>query len=578
MSERAPICTLPEAIAGAVHAGMHLHFASTPSRSNASIIEVARQFQQLDPQFVLSATGFHSVAHLLAILRLGRRYIASFFGDNYPSPRPNPLYSTLRREGAALEVWSLGTLVTALRAGAMGLPFAVTRSLVGSTLGEDLAAQGRLRWAPDEDAALIAPMRPDVAFVHALVGDAQGNVLFSGPTCEGFWGALGAKEGVIVTVESLVAPEVVRQLPGAIAIPRHRIRAICLAPGGAHPQPVPALPVLNQLGYADDLHHYALWRELGRDPELFARFAETVLDAEDGQRGYRAFVDAHRPVRAPAPVAPRRPHRDPALARLVLAARWIAQRVREEGYPVILAGIGQSFLASRMAAQTLAAEGIEVSIMVETGLYDVDCARSHPFLLSYDNLNAAQRHSDVEDILLTLTCGADSRCLGVVGAGQVDPDGNINSTLIAPDRFLVGSGGANDIASCAAEVIALSPCRPDRLVAEVDHITSPGRRLRSVVTERGVLVRSDARLTSWRATSLYPLTEDLTPALAIALIRQGCAWPDIRPSSSALTSPLSAAEWTLIRQLDPTGSHWNRTEKTWSPSRSQASAATSHGG
>src|SRR3954447_2327025 len=105
-----------------VEPGMHLHFASTPSRSNAAVREVARAFLDRRPGFVLSSTGFHSSAHTLALLGLGRRYLSCFFGDNYPTPRPNALYRTLAKEDA-LEHWSLLTYVLALRAAALGHPY-----------------------------------------------------------------------------------------------------------------------------------------------------------------------------------------------------------------------------------------------------------------------------------------------------------------------------------------------------------------------------------------------------------------------------------------------------------------------
>src|SRR5687767_1093562 len=94
---------LAEAITRHVRPGMHLNFASTPVRSNVAIRELARQFRQRAPGFTFSATGFHSTAHLLGLLRLGRRYIGCFFGDNHPTPRPNFLYQKLLSEGATLE-------------------------------------------------------------------------------------------------------------------------------------------------------------------------------------------------------------------------------------------------------------------------------------------------------------------------------------------------------------------------------------------------------------------------------------------------------------------------------------------
>src|SRR5947208_9373201 len=112
--------TLEEAVASLVRPGMHLNFASMPSRPNAAIREIARQWRGRDPQFELSATGFHSAAHILGALRLGRRYIAAFFGDNYPIPRPNSLWGQVLAEGADIELWSLWSYVSALRAGALG--------------------------------------------------------------------------------------------------------------------------------------------------------------------------------------------------------------------------------------------------------------------------------------------------------------------------------------------------------------------------------------------------------------------------------------------------------------------------
>src|SRR5687768_17012444 len=104
---------LADAISRHVRPGMHLHFASTPARSNAAIRELARRFRGLSPDFVLSATGFHSSAHLLGLLRLAKKYVGCFFGDNYPAPRPNRLYQELANEGAVLEQWSLLSYVLA---------------------------------------------------------------------------------------------------------------------------------------------------------------------------------------------------------------------------------------------------------------------------------------------------------------------------------------------------------------------------------------------------------------------------------------------------------------------------------
>ncbi|RYE89835.1 MAG: 3-oxoacid CoA-transferase, partial [Myxococcales bacterium] len=294
--------SLAEAVRAHVRPGMHLNFASTPSRSNAAVREVARAFRGHEPAFVLSSTGFHSTAHLLAMLGLGRRYVACFFGDNYPMPRPHPLYERLHREGK-LEAWSLWSYVSALRAGALGQPFALTRSLVGSGLAADLAAHGAFRplplahapgrssavadpfasgppSAPRAEAAplgLVAALRPDITFVHGLLGDGRGNVVFSPPHSEGFWGALGATTGVIATVERIVDPSVCEAFPDSLKIPAHRLLAVCEAPYGAHPQPLYAAPRYGVPGYVDDFDHYEQWRAMALDPSAAAPFLEHVL-------------------------------------------------------------------------------------------------------------------------------------------------------------------------------------------------------------------------------------------------------------------------------------------------------------
>jgi hypothetical protein len=98
--------------------------------------------------------------------------------------------------------------------------------------------------------------------------------------------------------------------------------------------------------------------------------------------------------------------------------------------------------------------------------------------------------TDVEHVLGTLVCGAGCRSLGVIGAAQVDCRGRINSTRTA-GKLLVGSGGANDIASSANEVIVVTRAQPGRLPPTVEYVTSPGDQVRSIVTDRWELHRTN---------------------------------------------------------------------------------------
>jgi len=549
---RDKLMPLGAAIRQHVRPGMHLHFASSPSRSNAAIRELARAFRGSRPEFTLSATGFHSMAHLLAILRLGRIYMSCFFGDNYPTPRPNPLYGELVAAGVELEHWSLFSYVSAFRAGALGHSYALTNSLSGTTLGDELAYKGRFFEVSDPRAAnktigLVSAIRADIAFVHAAAGDRFGHAVASPPYSEGFWGALGAEAGVIVTVDHLVDSAVCRKYAEWVGIPAHRVLAICHEPFGAHPQPsYVAARGPNLAGYQDDFEHYELWRRMATDASLFAEFSRKVLDAEDGSLGYRQFVGEARleSLRAPgAATISRRPLQDlphPTAAAerhlsandrlVVLAARTICRRVVERGYRTILAGIGVSFTAARLAKWMLDRRGVPVEVMVETGMADVECGpTAHPFLLASLNMAQAGRLSSVEEVLGTSTCGSQNACLGVLGAAEIDQGGNINSTRLPSGQLLVGSGGANDIASSCREVVAVVKCERARLVPKVHYLTSPGKVVLQIATERCVLSRESAGH-SWTIRDLYPTAKSLSDAVREIKSHCGFALADTAPT------------------------------------------------
>src|SRR6478735_1114898 len=558
---------LSEAITRHVRPGMHLNFASTPSRSNAAILELCRQFRGRAPGFELSATGFHSLAHLLVKLQLGRRYIACFFGDNYPSPRPNRLYRSALARGDELEHWSLWSYVSALRAGALGHPYAVTNSLAGTSLGAALSRLGKFWQLPDpadatKSLGLVAAIVPDLTFVHAVAADAAGNVLFAPPFSEGLHGALAARQGVIATVECVLDSAEVAAFPELIALPSQRILAVCEEPFGAHPQPLhfaPAQPRVRT--YRDDYEHYELWSRLADGSQSFADF-EGVLEAEQGGAAYREFVGEARlqslktpagriwTIRTkPASKPTNRPvaHELNTAERLILlAARAIARRVSVRAHSCILAGLGQSFTAVRLAKLILGEQPDGApEVMVETGFAAMDVEYSRSFLLSQENVATAQRLGSVEAMLGALTCGANNRCLGVIGAAQVDVSGNVNSSF-ADGEFLVGSGGASDIASSAAEVMVLAPCDARRLLREVEYVTSPGHSVLTVVTDRCTLERA-SRTGPWTVTELAP---GLGVHGAAQEIASRCPWSLTFPDSLGASPPPSELEWRFLMNLN----------------------------
>src|SRR5262249_59975105 len=77
------------------------------------------------------------------------------------------------------------------------------------------------------------------------------------------------------------------------------------------------------------------------------------------------------------------------------------------------------------------------------------------------------------------TCQRGMMDYTFLGGAQIDPYGNLNSTMIGSDyrkprvRF-PGSGGANDLASLCWRILVVTNHDPRRFVPKLDFITTPG--------------------------------------------------------------------------------------------------------
>lgn len=157
-----------------------------------------------------------------------------------------------------IEEYSHFGMVGRYLAGASNLPFFPLRSYTGSDMP---AANPDIRFVEspygDGPIAVVPPLRPDVAFIHAQRADSQGNTHL--------WGLLGtqkevafAAETVVVVVEEIVDEEVIRRDPNRTLIPGLIVDYVVHEPFGAHPSYVQ--------GYYDrDNAFYLDWDERSRD-------------------------------------------------------------------------------------------------------------------------------------------------------------------------------------------------------------------------------------------------------------------------------------------------------------------------
>jgi glutaconate CoA-transferase, subunit A len=183
----------------------------------------------------------------------------------------------------AFRDWSESSLVASFRAGAGGLPVALTRALLGTSLAEGLAEEVQIPFS-DERVMAVPAARPDVALIHAQSADEFGNVRRRRPNRTDDIDHLIAAcaRHVVVSVEEIVDSAQVSDDRDETIIPGHYIGAVVLAPGGAHPTGCD--------GYYDpDLEHLAAYAEASRSPEGIRDYIERYVQGASPE-SYRELV------------------------------------------------------------------------------------------------------------------------------------------------------------------------------------------------------------------------------------------------------------------------------------------------
>ncbi len=160
--------------------------------------------------------------------------------------------------GLELEEYSHFGMVMRFAAGAAGLPFGTLRDYSGTDLP---AANTHIREVAcpftGEKLAAVPALTPDVTIVHAQRADTDGNTQMWGITGVQKEAAFAAKR-VIVVVEEIVKPAVIRADPNRTTIPGFIVTAVVKEPFGAHPSYV-------QGHYDRDNDFYVQWEEISRD-------------------------------------------------------------------------------------------------------------------------------------------------------------------------------------------------------------------------------------------------------------------------------------------------------------------------
>lgn len=221
-----------------------------------------------------------------------REIVASWVGIGLPWGLSRIVREFVEGGQARFEEWSHLAIGLRYHAGAMGVPFLPTFSMLGSDLLRTTGARTMTCPFSGEQLCLVPALFPDVGLIHAHRADRFGNAQIDGyPHMDADIAA--AAGTVIVSAEEIVDPDEIRRTADRTAIPFFTVDAVVEAPYGAYPHECYGL-------YEADLEHIdAYARRVGADgvaavrayleeyvygpatPEAYlAKFGEARLDRQ----------------------------------------------------------------------------------------------------------------------------------------------------------------------------------------------------------------------------------------------------------------------------------------------------------
>jgi len=191
--------------------------------------------------------------------------------------------SRVQRGDVVVEELSETALLARLGAAARGLPFQITRGLVGTdliALQPDTLTMIEDPFGSGVKVVACRPLAPDVALVHAHYADEEGNVALD-PTA--LWPDIRifpkAARRVIVTVERIVDGERLREAPDRVVLPSFAVDAVVHVPYGAHP--TSCFPF-----YSYDGAFHEEWVRAARDDVTAAAFLDRYVRGPSSQEEY----------------------------------------------------------------------------------------------------------------------------------------------------------------------------------------------------------------------------------------------------------------------------------------------------
>ena len=240
---------------------------------------------------------------------------------------------------------------------------------------------------------------------------------------------------------------------------------------------------------------------------------------------------------------------------IVVAARALASVEN------VLVGVGIPNIACNLARRTSAPR---LNLIYESGVFGSRPTRL-PLSIGDPSLVSGSRMvAPMADLfMMYLQAGRIQAVL--LGTAQIDPYGNLNTTVIgeyqAPKVRLPGSGGACEMAIHIPRVMIITRLDRRTFVEKVDFITSPGHPSRDLQPHAGAgldsgpeLVVTDKCTFRFNPDSGRMELKAIYPGISPEEIQEGVSWKlGSHPDLPLMESP-TREELRIIRdELDPMG-------------------------
>lgn len=228
------VMTLEEA-AGLIKDGDHVAIGGCMmSRTPMAMIWALVRAGRRDLTFSRSIVS--SDGDIIFASGIGKKIITSWFSQGIVWGISKVMRHWVESGRAEFEEWSHMSMGLRYRAGAMGVPFMPSRSMMGSDVRRRVEGQLKDIDCPftGEKLLLLPALNPDVAIIHVQRCDPYGNAQLDGLQFMDIDLPLAAKK-VIVTAERIVSNDQIRRAPDQTKFPFFTVEAVVEVPYGSAP-------------------------------------------------------------------------------------------------------------------------------------------------------------------------------------------------------------------------------------------------------------------------------------------------------------------------------------------------------